>query len=1609
MSLAPPSRGPTQSTNPPSSGGVMDPSADPSSAPAAGGGISHAAAVARDAEDYNRILNTIGKPNYSTIRDLFVKGGSMPSDTVPAIQISFELFETVQNRFAATKQTLERTKAELHTRNQQHTELLLQQRNLKEDYKNMEKRAQDAEESNRELRMHAAKLDGTIEQLRMEAAQMRTEMESVQEKLLVQEDRLHNAQNRVAEALVTISQKEAGITALRRELGKFLRYRNSSHNEEDAEDVLRNIAADVEGRAREVRTKLGVAQLQEALQKVEQENRYILQQHNKYVQHVQTMIAAYETQAMGLEDGFASHKCVDTPYYLSSAFYAEYLHPDKFAAKTAEEEALRSLAEPPTEDPGPNVPHKTFRSLTFEFQRCLDRMKRIDIDPASQLKEELYTCIQAHSHTMDLGAQLVSFLSTWEAEVTHNRLTLHELREEWIKAKVPFFVTKVAQGLAESVTTFSTGLVHLLERENDITQGYRDDDNTQDDTFAHSPDARSPAQRRASAGIVRLSTDHLNDLALRTGSGGVDSPSHRRHTTGRINTSPDTPSRRRSTKGSPVGSGGGTPKGTPRTQTPFGDEREREVRGMGDSRHSNNSSFGVGSAHGREDRSVSALSPVQEENGTQTSRGGFSPDGSHFGTYNDTSTSSYVKPPPICSVCRKAMRPDSAEIIQETDQFKHTLNPEIAEEIRQIVTREEGSLGTRRDEGEADVDAVLGGTAGPGTPPLKHGGSRSTGSSHFTPNRAASSPRHDEDSDSDEDNADDNGEDYVPLLDDNGLPLRRRSSEKAPSYASNSSRGTTVSKGPGSPAAPPISDPRHASLHSIGVGSAVAISEHGSGSPQPPLPLGDASFGSPASASASSFSSDAASMQRQATNAGTSPIPFSPAGSTTSMGVVGSPVVRVIRGDENGALIQHITSSGRSHSLSGASVASSDSVSGRSSYLARPEVRTLIDKYESSMRTKEKELDHLRDVTGRIADVVQTSSPEGTKAQEVIDAIAHLLHDFLHGGRSSSPYLGGTLPPGLAKGSITLPPVNHRGGTPGIEESSPPRATTAHPKGKKQGKPRMTQATVDRLYNQSRRPLKKLPPMGPPRATYMTDDWSSRQGPPMGIGGMRVGIPTGAKPAQPAPRKFQNYMSNEDVQRQHAELMKNARRRQGTGREAGPGITQVQGQPPPAPPPGHGGGSGGRLTQRQGGGSGDASTPHGSLTSPNAGRRADQPFTAFRPSSGGGVDSEGVYVGGGEFINGGYKHDGRRADWLPKGGYGSMGGSGESFLLDNMQRSNSNSDHSIARRVSQTHVNQITLGGFPGDMPSGLHLDESTKLEIGGQYVRINKRASWIQHMLQQQQIRRMSQLQRGKLDSGKLRYDLLTNDGIDAGLGMGGGLMVGGYNPIYHRNPQQQMRMMNRSMPPPANSSLRRWSDTRARPNLIHRNSGLRRSSYLSSHKMRSFQLRGQNSGNGGTGGGLRGMDANFLLDLGLGSRHQGDRIREPLMQGPRRPGSGLRAKRDPYIPRAKQYGDVRYVPVRSIGLGGLPGGPGAMDGGGSFNEKINPFFTVGQHSGGGQGTGAGAAAALGAETSAAAAAGASHDPRVAEVSHAHPHAAPAWQSATPFTPSILDDIQTK
>lgn len=427
-------------------------------------------AVARDAEDYNRILSTIGKPNFYPIRELLLNEGAMPSNTIPGIQISFELFETVQARLANTKQTLERTKSSLYQSNQENIALQTRCSQLKEQYAAAQKKMKDVEENSAELHAHAAKLDSAIEQLRVEAAQLRSALELSHDKQGVQEARLQEAQNRVAELLITISQKEATVGALRREVKKYLPDRDATkEGSGDDSESPQNIAAGVEGRTLEVRTKLGVAQLQEALEKVEMENRFILSQHNKYVKHVQALIASYESHALELEDGFATHKCVLTPYYLSSEFYNEYLTVESVAEQQEKENALLEASLSPIEETAKDAGMPAnFRSLTFDISRRLESLKKIDIDESCRFRSELYECIDGQSKAIDVSAQLVSFLSQWESEVTQRRLTMVELREEWIKARVPHFVRQVSAGFSKAVSLFQCGLVQLLERENEL-------------------------------------------------------------------------------------------------------------------------------------------------------------------------------------------------------------------------------------------------------------------------------------------------------------------------------------------------------------------------------------------------------------------------------------------------------------------------------------------------------------------------------------------------------------------------------------------------------------------------------------------------------------------------------------------------------------------------------------------------------------------------------------------------------------------------------------------------------------------------------------------------------------------------------------------------------------------------------------------------------------------------------------------------------------------------------------------------------------------------------------------------------------------------------------
>ncbi|GET87601.1 hypothetical protein, conserved [Leishmania tarentolae] len=463
----------------------------PAAAPARqDGGAPIPCSAAQLSEEYEQLLDVVGTPNYETIQRLFSGDATPPASTVPMVQVSFELFEAVQNRFAATKQVLERTKADLLTRNQHYSALHQEMLQLKDEYTVLQNRSKEAEERNTELHQQLAKLEVTVEQLDREVGQGRTALDTLRSKLLHKEEELQLSQSRVAETLVTLSQKEAVIGTLRRELGKcgHLRYAPAAGQRdglrEGVEDVVQDggdganshaytadmlgrIAADIEGRSQEARVKLNMADLEGRLARLGEEKTSVLAQHTRYRQHVELALQSYETDAMLREDTLARHTCVHTPYFAGeqAELYAKIVH-----LQTGEDltEEQRGSSDTMDADAGVGVPAslRSFSALTFEIRRIIDRLSKMQIDDASRQKQELSRCTDAQLMLLRTSTELVGFLSTMEEEVLRRRLTLPEVREEWHKAKVPEFVRCIAQSLQEGASQFCKGLVGLLQQEN---------------------------------------------------------------------------------------------------------------------------------------------------------------------------------------------------------------------------------------------------------------------------------------------------------------------------------------------------------------------------------------------------------------------------------------------------------------------------------------------------------------------------------------------------------------------------------------------------------------------------------------------------------------------------------------------------------------------------------------------------------------------------------------------------------------------------------------------------------------------------------------------------------------------------------------------------------------------------------------------------------------------------------------------------------------------------------------------------------------------------------------------------------------------------------------
>ncbi|KAH8620711.1 hypothetical protein ERJ75_000057800 [Trypanosoma vivax] len=275
-----------------------------------------ARAAAEFGEGYRLILDAIGEPGFNSMKALFHGEEGPPARTIPEITVSFELFESVQSRFASTKLTLDRTRADLRTRHQQYAELNQQYDQLQASYNILEKRSEELERNNTQLHQYMAKQDVTAEQLRQQLSRLRTELDDYEEKMLKRDEELKISHQRVAEGLVTLSMKETIIANLRRQLGMSgpsKRSRRASRmaaeGGEYSAEAVRLIADDVEGNSLEAELVLYTTGLEAKIKRVQDERKYIMLRHTMYRKHVQEVTEAYEALCMATVDAMQSHSC----------------------------------------------------------------------------------------------------------------------------------------------------------------------------------------------------------------------------------------------------------------------------------------------------------------------------------------------------------------------------------------------------------------------------------------------------------------------------------------------------------------------------------------------------------------------------------------------------------------------------------------------------------------------------------------------------------------------------------------------------------------------------------------------------------------------------------------------------------------------------------------------------------------------------------------------------------------------------------------------------------------------------------------------------------------------------------------------------------------------------------------------------------------------------------------------------------------------------------------------------------------------------------------------------------------------------------------------------
>ena len=384
----------------------------------------HSPSPARRAhqEELSALMTVVGHTNYPAMLELFTGSGAPPAGSNTDVNVSFELFESVQKRATATREELDATKAELVRSKDRIVHLQTECGMLTDRGNSLERQLKESEEYNKQLRQLSTDAALLKAQHDDEQQALRDELNAAHERMDKLQQQLTETSYKVSDAQVVVAQRDSVITNLRRERDELIkRLRSREATTDPAMKKTESSAALL--RLKDAAKALGstqqVNQLKHTLQETEQARRDLMVDlraaraaRKGTIRRSLIAIERQEMCQMMLHDIISGHECQ--------------------GGAVASAEAVEDVAAEFDEEVFTPV------SVMQRIENMAQELKEKELPKGTNFYEELDVCRDSAVSISQTSQECLRLMARFEKYLAE-AITLNEVKHRWGRIEQRWF------------------------------------------------------------------------------------------------------------------------------------------------------------------------------------------------------------------------------------------------------------------------------------------------------------------------------------------------------------------------------------------------------------------------------------------------------------------------------------------------------------------------------------------------------------------------------------------------------------------------------------------------------------------------------------------------------------------------------------------------------------------------------------------------------------------------------------------------------------------------------------------------------------------------------------------------------------------------------------------------------------------------------------------------------------------------------------------------------------------------------------------------------------------------------------------------------------------